>query len=404
MRAVAVLLAVVAISAQMLLGAASSSFSVLGRPSFVALNEDDATMLSSSDIGDVIKGSLGLNAEKTWNGVVRTTAFDVPKRSLHVSISGCDSACKPDDRQAEFALISEGPASLSDVSSAITRAFGPNSLITPSQLSTADVNQLLSVLATVNGVSVTESTLSIHGMTVDITNDAVAAVVAQLISLLQAVNAINDETQTPVVVVQDLSLAAISNKDRAAVTSLVKAVLSHATAILAAESDSSLATVTITSQEAKRTVARRDLTAITPTDNNAGLLPNSTAWVEYCHTYKCFCSTDSDGKPWDPTTRCSTSCTANEPCSNCVYTGCDCKTGVNVIPALSQCVACKDGFILHGNHCYLDSDMPVAANIIIGLGVLTFVSLLATCIALGGMDPGYDSVIYRMTQQRIKAQ
>ncbi len=43
-------------------------------------------------------------------------------------------------------------------------------------------------------------------------------------------------------------------------------------------------------------------------------------------------------------------------------------------------------------------------NMVLVLGVLAVVSLFATCHAIGNMDPGRNSVIYRMTSQRMKTQ
>lgn len=176
----------------------------------------------------------------------------------------------------------------------------------------------------------------------------------------------------------------------------------------------SLTTVVCTSTTAtaqQQRVVRRDAgtpDAGTPdaaiVRNNANLTPRDSAWVEHCTEYQCFCSTDSNGDPWDPDTRCQKNCDVDGNKCECVYLGCDCETGKNVMKTQSKCKTCKDGFVVIGNHCYLDSDMPVAVNIILGLGIVSFVSLLLTCIALGNMDPGYDSIIYRMTQQRIKSQ
>lgn len=111
---------------------------------------------------------------------------------------------------------------------------------------------------------------------------------------------------------------------------------------------------------------------------------------------------------------------------------------------MSTCRTCEDGYTLYGNHCYVctsplarhawltrgtlrvapsplstclplpfppclifwstDSDFPVAFNIILWLGVATLLATVAICYAIGGMDPGRNSIIYRMTAQRIKTQ
>ncbi|XP_032663291.1 ATPase H(+)-transporting accessory protein 2 isoform X2 [Odontomachus brunneus] len=47
-------------------------------------------------------------------------------------------------------------------------------------------------------------------------------------------------------------------------------------------------------------------------------------------------------------------------------------------------------------------DYPVIFNIILWFGVIFVFSLLVICIAIGDMDPGRDSIIYRMTSNRMK--
>ncbi|XP_014475835.1 PREDICTED: renin receptor isoform X2 [Dinoponera quadriceps] len=47
-------------------------------------------------------------------------------------------------------------------------------------------------------------------------------------------------------------------------------------------------------------------------------------------------------------------------------------------------------------------DYPVIFNIILWFGVVFCFSLLVICIAIGDMDPGRDSIIYRMTSNRMK--
>uniref|UniRef100_A0A1L8E0H5 Putative atpase membrane sector associated protein n=1 Tax=Nyssomyia neivai TaxID=330878 RepID=A0A1L8E0H5_9DIPT len=48
------------------------------------------------------------------------------------------------------------------------------------------------------------------------------------------------------------------------------------------------------------------------------------------------------------------------------------------------------------------SNYPVIFNIILWFGVVLFFSLLAICYAIADMDPGRDSIIYRMTSTRMK--
>ncbi|XP_022220794.1 ATPase H(+)-transporting accessory protein 2 [Drosophila obscura] len=51
---------------------------------------------------------------------------------------------------------------------------------------------------------------------------------------------------------------------------------------------------------------------------------------------------------------------------------------------------------------YYSSDYPVIFNIILWFMVVFALSLLAICYAIASMDPGRDSIIYRMTSTRIK--
>ncbi|KAK2585277.1 hypothetical protein KPH14_009970 [Odynerus spinipes] len=48
------------------------------------------------------------------------------------------------------------------------------------------------------------------------------------------------------------------------------------------------------------------------------------------------------------------------------------------------------------------ADYPVMFNIFLWFGVVFVFSLLAICIAIADMDPGRDSIIYRMTSNRMK--
>lgn len=48
------------------------------------------------------------------------------------------------------------------------------------------------------------------------------------------------------------------------------------------------------------------------------------------------------------------------------------------------------------------SDYPVIFNIILWFGVAMVFALIAISLAIGNMDPGRDSIIYRMTSTRMK--
>lgn len=49
-----------------------------------------------------------------------------------------------------------------------------------------------------------------------------------------------------------------------------------------------------------------------------------------------------------------------------------------------------------------DDSYPVMFNIILWFGVVMVFSLLAISYTIGYMDPGRDSIIYRMTSTRMK--
>ncbi|CAG9859004.1 unnamed protein product [Phyllotreta striolata] len=51
---------------------------------------------------------------------------------------------------------------------------------------------------------------------------------------------------------------------------------------------------------------------------------------------------------------------------------------------------------------YYSKDYPVIFNIILWFGIMMLFSLIAISLAIGNMDPGRDSIIYRMTSTRMK--
>lgn len=56
----------------------------------------------------------------------------------------------------------------------------------------------------------------------------------------------------------------------------------------------------------------------------------------------------------------------------------------------------------HGIVDGYDSNYPVIFNIVLWFTILMLLVLLAISLAIGGMDPGRDSIIYRMTSTRMK--
>lgn len=48
------------------------------------------------------------------------------------------------------------------------------------------------------------------------------------------------------------------------------------------------------------------------------------------------------------------------------------------------------------------SDYPAIFNIVLWLSIILLLAVLATSVAMATMDPGRDSIIYRMTNPRMK--
>lgn len=49
-----------------------------------------------------------------------------------------------------------------------------------------------------------------------------------------------------------------------------------------------------------------------------------------------------------------------------------------------------------------DDNYPVIFNILLWFGIVMFFTLVAISYTIGNMDPGRDSIIYRMTSTRMK--
>lgn len=49
-----------------------------------------------------------------------------------------------------------------------------------------------------------------------------------------------------------------------------------------------------------------------------------------------------------------------------------------------------------------DANYPVIFNILLWFGIAMFFTLVAISYTIGNMDPGRDSIIYRMTSTRMK--
>jgi len=131
-------------------------------------------------------------------------------------------------------------------------------------------------------------------------------------------------------------------------------------------------------------------------------IPNGTAadLVAYCQSYTCFCNKDTSGFPFDPATGCQTKPCANGVCQ-CANLPCDCNSGY-VQPGASRCASCLPGFTLQGGQCYVDSNYPGMFQIWFWGGIGITLALITTCYTVGGMDPGRNGIVYRMTSQRAK--
>jgi hypothetical protein len=92
--------------------------------------------------------------------------------------------------------------------------------------------------------------------------------------------------------------------------------------------------------------------ALPPNPQTNGMYkPTQPAFVEYCSEYKCYCTEDSKGTPFDLTTGCQKGCKEGDYCECSAY-GCPC-TSDSVISTSSRCRKCAPGYVLHGNSCYV---------------------------------------------------
>jgi len=204
------------------------------------------------------------------------------------------------------------------------------------------------------------------------------------------------------------ALVETKNINQEAVVSVLGSVVHHlvATARAAFEGDVVVMAVTIQADkyaDDEVVVLRRSTAGLLGNGTPAG--PMSPAWVQHCAVYNCYCYADAEGDHWVAPGMCSKKCNPDNlaTCSECSYVPCDCNSP-HVQPASSKCAYCQIGYKLYGNHCFVDGNFPVAFNIIFILGVFAVASLIAICYALGGMDLGRNSIIYRMTSQRAKTQ
>lgn len=127
-------------------------------------------------------------------------------------------------------------------------------------------------------------------------------------------------------------------------------------------------------------------------------------YVAYCASYNCFCNKDNSGVPFTQLLdghSCQKGCDFNtQPCQ-CAHQTCSCASPYRQLGS-AQCATCQSGFVLQNGRCYVSSDYPGMFQIWFWGGLLITLGLLSTCYVIGGMDPGRNSVIYRMTSQRMK--
>eukprot|EP00051_Salpingoeca_urceolata_P027213 m.480454 g.480454 ORF g.480454 m.480454 type:complete len:462 (-) comp21843_c0_seq1:142-1527(-) len=128
----------------------------------------------------------------------------------------------------------------------------------------------------------------------------------------------------------------------------------------------------------------------------------------FCETFAYFCYTSdgtAQGTPFganncdDPT--CEDGKKPDGSVCHCAWDGCP--EGSATVTA-RRCRRCKEGYTLSAGVCYVDSNTSMVTNIVIWLGLAIAIALVATCYTIGGMDPGRDGIVYRMTSQRIKSQ
>eukprot|EP00045_Choanoeca_perplexa_P007465 m.68069 g.68069 ORF g.68069 m.68069 type:complete len:412 (+) comp14094_c0_seq1:36-1271(+) len=390
----------------------TSRLQVLSHPDYFQFNHE-AGSIAVADVSSVALASMGLNVQPKWTGLATTSAFRQPRTVVVVKVDGCmlgEIATAATFRTPLSTLGADAASTMDtvawDLMSTAEQHLVDLSFVHPS---TGDASVLASVSNDIAYDSAT-AILTVNGIALDLNKPALAALAHELVGLLSA----PFETETrQVAVFKITSLRDVMQQFGSddvvcqAATKLVGSVLNKLSQTVEALNQGN-ALVLLAEIHAPTTSSatrvRREVKAVTA----ATFSPMDVAFVEHCGTYNCYCNKDYNGSAYDPVTRCSTSCPKGEegktapPCSDCAYIPCGCDAE-HVIKSSATCKACVDGYVRHGNHCYLDTNFPVATNIILIVGILLIVSLLVTCNALD-MDPGRESIIYRMTSTHIKSQ
>ncbi|EDQ89699.1 uncharacterized protein MONBRDRAFT_32354 [Monosiga brevicollis MX1] len=394
-----------------LLLAAACTLSAIMPPSTVSFDHVPSTLqtlpsgaaMSSSDLANVLLAAVGVNTQPAWQGLAPTHPFKRTQSAVLFVIDGAytDLPQLAGNNAVEVMTATESADFLAaDMTDDILPLAAEHAQCEIYSFTQPAVQVDASLWGTtldmdLSNKIVQELALELTGLLASYQPSADAKSMAvlrvtQLANVIRATGADSAEAQIAVQLVALFKQVVLQRaKDAANGDALVMTTIVQAPAFAASSSIR----------------ARRDVAA-DPIPSNVNLKINTldSQFVEYCETYTCYCNRDIDGKPYDVDTRCSVSCSDKQKdCFDCAYIPCDCNATDRLQPGAAVCAACQDGFDMIGNHCYESGDFSVATNIILGLGILIFISLLATCCSLAYMNPGYDSIIYKMTSTHLKS-
>lgn len=440
---------------------AQSTFTVMSAPKYVQFDKS-AGALPLESVGQTLSASLGLTSELNWSGLVAGTPFEQPQASVVVVL---DAAAGVPSGVAQFDLAHKD-GSFSTLASRLVAthagAFAPvlskAFQAATNILSASASKDISSVTAghslhwdaaamtfkdSAKTLSLSEaqiadlfSKITLDGVSFDEAAKAFTVTLADKSTVTLSLATFSSFFHEVFAVLEVASRFAASAQASSAPASIALALSTLPTALASAASEAetqavqkvtasflaaltlsmnkafagqvvvSAASVSGSSDAAQVRVARGLISSLgAPNPQTAGKYkPNQPAFVEYCSQYKCFCNQDSQGNPWDVDTGCQKGCKPGSlPFCECAAYGCACNS-TSVVDVSSECIKCAAGYVLRGNACFVDNGWVVQFNMVLVLGIFAVLSLLATCYAIGNMDPGRNSIIYRMTSGRLKTQ
>lgn len=440
--------------------ATQSKFVVKNAPGYVQL-DSNAGPIQSGDVANVLTSMMGFESSTTlfeWNGLKNANVFRRPAACLSILLDGFTDdlsfasrgtyAMNSDSLSGVLlgnshisvaSAISESTESFSlsmssddqfavagaarDVSTGrdFTVTFHPGSGFHDSSNTFVAANFNDGIFGSgVFGPNIVHNqasktvSVSVSGsiVSLDLANPIIYNALLEVYSMVTVLNLalIAGATSPSVYTFSVANLAAVkdlSAAERGAIAVVLAAFIDKMDSLVSNAFDGNVVTVVVSSSYDKsqsahhHVVARSTSVASAVSDPNYFPAPTSRDYVAYCQTYTCYPNVDSNNNIFDTGNNpCQKNCARNQYCE-CAYFPIPC--GPTSQPGSAVCSGCLPGFSLQGGQCYVDSNFPGMFQIWFWGGIGLALALIATCYAVGGMDPGTNGVIYRMTTQRMKS-